>query len=191
MERKRLISIVSIFILIFLASSAFAEDPTLLQTHPTLHGVKINGPRVGFTMFAGQELLDSLDANDIGNGIFQFGWHFEWQSVSDNGRGAFLFAVVPLIGGLEYGSVLPSLSALMGLRHVSGFEAGIGPNFSATGTAVVGAVGKYFMWNGLPIHSNIAIAHSEEGERFTLTVGFGMFHSLGTPPPKKKVKVDK
>ena len=41
-----------------------------------------------------------------------------------------MFEFVPMIGGLDIGKFIPSVSALVGIRAKNGFEFGAGPNLS-------------------------------------------------------------
>ncbi|WP_240773357.1 hypothetical protein [Pontibacter sp. SGAir0037] len=83
-----------------------------------------------------------------------------------------LFEFVPLIGGLEQGKFLPSLSALIGVRGARGFEFGLGPNVAISGAGLVLAVGTNFQSQGINFPVNFAVAPSSDGARFSLLLGF-------------------
>ena len=65
--------------------------------------------------------------------ISQFGWQFEKQFYAKDSGVAVLNEWVVLLGGLDQGVTLPSLSWLVGMRTANGTEFGVGPNLSAVG----------------------------------------------------------
>jgi hypothetical protein len=68
--------------------------------------------------------------------ISQFGWQFERQFYSKDSGVAVVNEWVGLVGGLDRGVALPSLSWLVGVRTKEGTELGIGPNVTPAGVAV-------------------------------------------------------
>jgi hypothetical protein len=96
--------------------------------------IKLNGPRMGGAMTFG-DAANILSAKE-GNGgfnmypvMFQFGWQQEWQYLSAGNFQA-LVEGVGLIGGLESGKFIPSLTILNGFRFgKAGWEFGFGPSF--------------------------------------------------------------
>jgi len=134
--------------------------------------VSLFGPRMGVTVIAGEtaeKLKNDYDAVPI---ITQFGWQFEWRffSIEDGPTG--VVEIIPLIGGLEQGLFIPSLSIPMGIRSKTGFEIGIGPNISISGFSIVIAVGQTFQAGQLYLPLNFAFVPSKEGARFSLIFGF-------------------
>ncbi|MGZ3867225.1 MAG: hypothetical protein ACXVNR_12860, partial [Bacteroidia bacterium] len=95
--------------------------------------IKLNGPRMGASMMFG-DAANIMQAKE-GNGgfnmyptTFQFGWQHEWQYLSAGSFQA-LVEAVGLIGGLESGRVIPSLTLLNGFRFgKAGWEFGFGPS---------------------------------------------------------------
>lgn len=79
---------------------------------------------------------------------------------------------IPLVGGLEQGLFLPSLLVPMGIRTMSGFELGVGPNVSITGFSIVIAVGQTFKAGQLYLPVNLAFLPSKNGSSFSLVFGF-------------------
>ncbi|MEZ7839076.1 MAG: hypothetical protein QMB13_07085, partial [Flavobacteriales bacterium] len=102
---------------------------------------------------------------------------------------------IVMIGGLDKGLFLPSVSGLFGARTASGFEFAMGPNLSFAGAALVIGFGKTIQAGNLNIPINFAWVPSvtrtetddifEEGDivetiqttestghRFTVTIGF-------------------
>ncbi|MBD1396472.1 hypothetical protein H9Q13_04790 [Pontibacter sp. JH31] len=136
--------------------------------------LKLGGPRLGFTVLS-QKYRDHIKSDydtDISAFMTQFGWQFETRVFTlDNGTSG-LFEFVPLIGGLEQGKFLPSLSALVGIRGAKGLEFGIGPNVSLGGAGLVMAVGTNFQSQGVNFPVNFAVAPSKDGARFSLLFGF-------------------
>jgi len=93
----------------------------------------MSGPRFGVTYVGGEgELYQSLERQDIGRVISQFGWHFERQVIPDGGGPQFVIQFVPMIAGVEYGKFVPGATLAMGIRMPRGWEFGMGPNIVAT-----------------------------------------------------------
>ncbi len=136
--------------------------------------LKLAGPRVGFTILS-QKYSDNIReeyGTDVNSFMTQFGWQFETRVFTlDNGTSG-LFEFVPLVGGLEQGKFLPSLSALIGIRGAKGLEFGVGPNVSLAGAGLVMAVGTNFQSQGVNFPVNLAFAPSKDGGRFSLLFGF-------------------
>ncbi|PKV75122.1 hypothetical protein [Pontibacter ramchanderi] len=136
--------------------------------------LKLGGPRLGFTVLSQKytdHIRDDYDTN-VNAFITQFGWQFETRVFTlENGTSG-LFEFVPLVGGLEQGKFLPSLSALVGIRSAKGMEFGLGPNVSLGGAGVVLAVGTNFQSQGVNFPVNFAVAPSKDGARFSLLFGF-------------------
>ena len=83
---------------------------------------------------------------------------------------------VPLVGGLEQGKFLPSLSGLLGIRGAKGFEFGVGPNVTPLGASLVLALGTSIKSNGVNFPINVAVVPSADGWRMSLLVGFNARH---------------
>ena len=81
---------------------------------------------------------------------------------------------VALVGGLEQGVVLPSLSWMVGVRTRDGAEFGIGPNITPAGTALVFATGMTFRAGALNIPLNVAVVPGKVGTRVSLLTGFSL-----------------
>ncbi|MFD2514015.1 hypothetical protein ACFSRY_09070 [Pontibacter locisalis] len=136
--------------------------------------LKLSGPRIGFTILSqkySDNIRDEFDT-DVNAFMTQFGWQFETRVFTLENGVSGLFEFVPLIGGLEQGKFLPSLSALIGIRGAKGFEFGVGPNVSLAGAGVVLAVGTNFQSQGVNFPVNFAVAPSKDGARFSVLFGF-------------------
>jgi hypothetical protein len=142
----------------------------------------LGGPRLGVTYIIGGgdgQLVDKMKNKGIGTTISQFGWHFEYQIIPEGGGPQFVIQGIPFLGGVEYGTVIPSLTVAMGIRLPDGFEFGMGPNVVATGdkgvaTSLVGAIGKSFNYGGVSIPINVAFATSPNGNRVSLIFGYAI-----------------
>lgn len=104
---------------------------------PTADMLRLNGPRMGFTMFTGT-LANQLEQPEHQGGfdavpvMFQFGYQFEKQYIN-SGNFQALFEFIPLITGLDQGLFIPSLTIMNGLRsNKSGWEFAFGPTVSLT-----------------------------------------------------------
>ena len=89
----------------------------------------LSGPRLGVTYLPGSSsLAQKLRDKGIGTTISQFGWHFEYQVIPEGGGPSFVIQGIPLVGGVEYGTLIPSMTVAMGIRIPEGVEFGLGPN---------------------------------------------------------------
>ena len=136
-----------------------------------------SGPRFGITWLAGS-IVDTLRAKhdvDVAPIITQFGWQFERQFASlENGPTALQEWVI-LIGGLEQGEILPSLTWLVGLRTSGNFEIGLGPNITPAGVALAISSGVTFRVGALAIPVNVAVVPSKLGARTSILTGFNLY----------------
>lgn len=96
--------------------------------------LSLNGPRMGFSIATGDAatVLTSPESEGGYNmypATFQFGWQKEWQYLSAGDFQA-LVEFIPMIGGLESGKFIPSLTFLNGFRTgKGGWEFAFGPSF--------------------------------------------------------------
>ena len=79
-----------------------------------------------------------------------------------------------LLGGLDQGVAIPSVSWLVGLRSRNGAEVGIGPNLTPAGAGLVLAAGVTMRAGALNVPLNIAVVPSKAGSRVTVLTGFTM-----------------
>jgi hypothetical protein len=159
-----------VVVLLALSASALAQT-----VPPAAREISLAGPRVGFTVLS-DETIARLAERDIKLRplISQFGWQFERNIY---GVGSDLTAVtewVILLGGLEQGVALPSLSWMVGFRSANGAEFGVGPNISPSGTALAIAGGATFRAGALNFPVNFAVVPSGAGLRVSVLTGFNV-----------------
>ena len=165
--------------------SAWILAATLLLTLPRLGTAqegaatkstqrRLSGPRFGVT-FLTREMRDSIAVTfeeKVGPVVTQFGW--QWERQFSNGAGGLTPVTewVLLVGGLEQGVFLPSLSWMVGLRSAGGAEVGVGPNLGPGGMGMVLAIGITKTSGNINIPFNLAVVPSKEGVRVGLLAGF-------------------
>ncbi len=144
----------------------------------------MGGPRFGVTYVAGNgELYQSLERQDVGRVISQFGWHFETQVIPEGGGPQFVVQFVPMIAGVEYGKFVPGATLAMGIRMPRGWEVGMGPNVVASKkednkttarSSLIIAIGKSINYGGVSLPINLAMSMAPEGNRYSLVFGYAI-----------------
>jgi hypothetical protein len=137
---------------------------------------KLAGPRVGVTMVQAGSLASilrkdvSFFSDDIreewtgstgkyGAVMSQYGW--QWESrFADGGNVTGIVEWIALVGGMEKGMFLPSVSSMVGVRTSKGIEFAVGPNLSLGGIAMVIGAGYNFKFGKLNVPVNIAYVPS-------------------------------
>ncbi len=172
---KRLL--VLLFVLLTLASPASAQSrpggPSP-GVPPYARQINLAGPRFGLTMLNDQ-MIAKLRERDIElthSAISQFGWQFEHAFYSKQDGPTVLNEWVALVGGLDQGVAIPSLSWLVGVRTKDGAEFGIGPNITPGGVALALAAGVTFRAGVINVPMNFAIVPSKLGTRVSVLTGF-------------------
>jgi len=166
------------FVVLFLSVGGPLGAQTLTPVTtppPPAKTVSLSGPRFGFTSLS-DGVVEKLHERsiDIRPAITQFGWQFEKEFYSKEGGLAAVNEWVVLLGGLEQGVVLPSVSWLVGLRTSGGAEFGIGPNVTPAGVALAFAAGVTFRSGVLNVPVNFAVVPSKAGMRVSMLTGFNM-----------------
>ena len=156
-------------------AAAAQSTPNVLDPPGFTKTINLSGPRFGMTALS-TGVVDELHKRsiDVDPNISQFGWQFERQFYT---RGSGVAAVnewVFLLGGLDQGVVLPSLSWMVGLRTREGAEFGIGPNVTPAGVALAVAAGVTFRAGNLNVPMNVAVVPSKVGSRISVLTGFNM-----------------
>ena len=135
-----------------------------------------SGPRFGVTWLGGA-IPDSIRAitdTRVGAVVTQFGWQYERQFMSVEGGPTGVSEWVLLVGGLEQGIVLPSISWIVGVRLPNDVEFGVGPNISGAGAALVLTAGRTYRAGNLNVPVNIAVVPGNVGTRVSVMTGFNI-----------------
>lgn len=152
--------------------------------------LKYSGPRVGFTYLSPgsnlNHLADAFNRQSISPIITQFGWQFETRFFTTQKGSSGLVELIPMIGGLEQGLFVPSVTGILGYRHYNGFEFGIGPSISLNGTSVVFAAGTSFHSESVVFPVNLAfvpsISRQSQGEYIMqYDPNTGMYNQIWVP----------
>ena len=157
---------------LFLSTPAFCQP----LAPPPAETLTLSGPRFGATVLS-NGVVDKIRAEEgvtLRPMITQFGWQFEKQFYSPKQGPAALSEWVVLLGGLEQGVALPSISWLAGLRTNTGAEFAIGPNVTPAGVALAIAAGTTFRWGVMNVPVNVAVVPSKAGVRVSILSGFSV-----------------
>ena len=159
-----------------LPAPARAQDPDApVYVPPTSTSVSLGGPRFGVT-YLSDGIVQYLGENEIEVSpmVTQFGWQFEKQFYAGPGGPTAVTEWVVLVGGLDQGVFLPSLSWLVGLRTERGAEIGVGPNITPAGAALALAAGMTTRVGALNVPLNVAVVPSKRGMRVSVLTGFSL-----------------
>jgi hypothetical protein len=157
---------------LLLASTLPAQDLNARLPVPTTIA-KLSGPRFGATVMPSRTRAElATHGIEVSGVISQFGWQFERIFLSGDGQLAAVSEWVFLVGGMDQGTFLPSLSWVIGARALNGLEFGVGPNLSAGGAALVIAAGATKRAGSMNIPMNLSIVPSKFGARVSLLTGF-------------------
>ena len=161
------------WLLVVAALPAAAQNVIPPPPRPVV--ASLAGPRFGMTMLPDEAVATLLEHNIVvGRTISQFGWQFEKQFYAKDSGVAVLNEWVVLVGGLDQGVALPSLSWMVGMRTANGTELGVGPNVSASGVALAIAAGTTLRAGFLNIPINFAVVPSRQGMRISFLTGFSV-----------------
>ena len=153
-----------------------AQTSTQTQLPPVARTANLSGPRFGLTLLSDGTVAKLKDRSIELERPFvsQFGWQFEKQFYSRSGGLAAVNEWVLLLGGLEQGVALPSVSWIVGLRSSGGAEFGLGPNVTPAGVALALAAGITFRSGALNVPVTFAVVPSQAGTRVSLLTGFSL-----------------
>ncbi|MBT6013294.1 MAG: hypothetical protein HOG85_00575, partial [Flavobacteriales bacterium] len=135
--------IYTLSIVLGLALSANAQIESLAG--PRL-GISIISPGMTSHFINGEVDLDEIaddwstdpDITDNASAAFLTLYGWQWESrFADGGDVTGIVEWVVLVGGMEKGLFLPSVSSLVGARTYSGLEFAAGPNLSLSGVSMV------------------------------------------------------
>jgi hypothetical protein len=148
---------------------------TVTTPPPPTKVASLSGPRFGLTSLSDGVVARLAERSiNVRSAVTQFGWQFEKQFYTKDGSVAALNEWVVLVGGLEQGVVLPSVSWLVGLRTAGGAEFGVGPNVTPAGVALALAGGVTFRAGPFNVPMNVAIVPSSAGTRVSMLTGFSL-----------------
>jgi len=163
---KKSIYILSIVLAFSLSANAQIES----LAGPRLGAVYISASPAS-SFLNGTLELDDLgelpeDYNDIAKGALTslYGWQFE-SRFADGYEVTGIVEWIVLVGGMERGKFLPSVSSMVGARTASGLEFAVGPNLSLGGVAMVFGMGYNFKSGDLNIPVNIAFVPGRVGKQ--------------------------
>jgi hypothetical protein len=136
--------------------------------------MSLSGPRAGITYLSPDVVAQIKEefARDVNPVISQFGWQFEKRFMSSDTGGTAVTEWVALVGGVDQGLFIPSLTWLVGFRTAGGVEIAAGPNASAAGMGVALAAGVTTRVGNLNVPFNVAVVPSQHGPRFSFLIGF-------------------
>jgi hypothetical protein len=160
-----------------LCTLAVALVPVVAAAQPAIpsasHEVDLAGPRFGVTMLS-EGVMDKLREKDIhvGSTISQFGWQLEKQFYGSGDGVSVVNEWVALVGGLDQGVAIPSVSWLVGVRTKEGAEFGIGPNLTPAGVALAISAGVTFRSGIVNVPLNFAVVPTGAGTRVSVLTGF-------------------
>jgi hypothetical protein len=169
-------------VILVLAGTALSQESTEIIP------VKLSGFRIGLTYIPGDAITRALDDKTAIPLLAQFGWQFERQFPAGKSGLSAIVEVLPLVGGMNLGIFIPSVSMLIGIRTKNGYEIGAGPQVSLAGsegkakvgTGMVFGAGMTRRIGNLYIPLNFAIAQGrasgekESGMKMTLITGFAI-----------------
>ncbi|HXD17698.1 MAG TPA: hypothetical protein VN654_11835 [Vicinamibacterales bacterium] len=164
-------ALAAVLLFVGFASPLHAQSGSLAP--PPARTLSLSGPRIGFSLLS-DGVVDKLKTEgvDIRPTISQFGWQFERQFYAKESGVSALNEWVFLLGGLDQGVAIPSLTWLAGLRTQEGAEFGIGPNVTPAGVALAIAAGVTFRAGVLNVPMNFAVVPTKAGTRVTMLTGF-------------------
>ncbi|MGB2868734.1 MAG: hypothetical protein WBD36_09795 [Bacteroidota bacterium] len=165
------LTVLAVLMLVSLTSFAQTQD-SATSRFVKPERLKLSGPRVGMTLLTGSD-ADKLK-NDFSAGplVSQFGWQFETQLFDSKEGISGLSEWVALVGGVEQGVLLPSISWLVGIRFPSGPELAVGPMLSLSGAALVIGGGTTLQTSSFNFPINGALVLAKGGTTFSILVGF-------------------
>ena len=169
---RRALAVAGLLAVATVSTSVEAQQP-----NDVIRTLYRTGPRFGVTWLGGS-ITDSVKSKygyDIAPVIPQFGWQYERQFASLEGGPVALNEFVLMVGGLDQGTAIPSLTWLVGIRTPGQFEFGVGPNVTPAGVALALSIGQTFRAGALNIPVNFAIVPSRYGVRSSILTGFNIY----------------
>jgi hypothetical protein len=151
--------------------AAAAQETAPLRPPDTL---SLSGPRIGITFLSDGVVRKVREGHDleVGSFVSQFGWQKEKRFLSSENGATAITEWILLVGGVDQGVFLPSVSWLLGFRTAKGIEFAVGPNLTPAGSAMAVAAGMTLRVGNLNVPVNLAVVPSKSGVRVSLLAGF-------------------
>jgi hypothetical protein len=161
-------ALAAIAIVVSVTTSAFCQIAP-----PPARTLSLAGPRFGITTLS-PGVVDALAKEEVfvRPVISQFGWQVERQFFTTASGVSVLNEWIGLLGGLDQGYAVPSLSWMVGVRSSEGFEFGLGPNVTPSGVALALAAGVTVRTGVVNMPLNVAVVPSQAGMRLSVLTGF-------------------
>jgi len=161
-------AVLAAFIVFSLSTSALCQIAP-----PPARSLSLAGPRFGITTLS-PGVVDALAKEEVylRPVISQFGWQIERQFFTTGSGVSVLNEWIGLLGGLDQGYAVPSLSWMVGVRSSEGFEFGLGPNVTPAGVALALAAGVTVRTGVVNVPLNVAVVPSQAGTRVSVLAGF-------------------
>jgi hypothetical protein len=161
----------------------FSRRPTPSpEQDPHQRGLKLGGPRFGFSYTSGpgfddlvKQVRESKPDATVNPMMSQFGWQMEYRMFRTDQGVTAVTELIPLVGGLDQGLALPTLTWLVGLRGPDGLEFGVGPDLGIGGVSMMVGAGYTVDMDGINIPINLAVGEGAKNTTSTcLSVGFNL-----------------
>jgi hypothetical protein len=155
--------------------SASAQEPVATRAEIITAPDDRAGPRFGVAVLTRGSESARKELKSFSPITSLFGWQFEHPF--DFGPDASLRVMtelVFLVGGLEQNVPLPSATWLLALRKENGFEFGVGPTLTLSGTQIAFAAGITEQYGTVNVPINIAVAPARTGAAISVTAGFNL-----------------
>jgi hypothetical protein len=138
---------------------------------------KLAGPKLGITLVQSGALASilrkdvSMFSDEVRqewtgstgkNGAVMTQYGYQWETrFSDGGNITGIVEWIALVGGMEKGMFLPSVSSMIGLRNSKGIEFAVGPELSLGGIAMLMGAGYNFKFGKLNVPVSITYVPSQ------------------------------
>jgi hypothetical protein len=152
-------------------------SPPIVAGAPPLHWLDDDdrsGPRFGAAALIGGSVTAEREGRSVSPVMSLFGWQVEHQFNAGPGLPTPMTELVMLVGGMEQGAFLPSVSWLVGMRKRNGWEAGFGPMLTGAGVQIAAAAGVTHTFGEVNVPVNFAVAPGRRGASLSITTGFNV-----------------
>ncbi|HZI40388.1 MAG TPA: hypothetical protein VFD67_01750 [Gemmatimonadaceae bacterium] len=133
------------------------------------------GPRFGVAVLTRGSETARKELKSFSPVTSLFGWQFEHPfDMGSEVPLRVMTELVFLVGGLEQNVPLPSATWLLALRKTNGFEFGVGPTLTLSGTQIAVAAGFTEQYGIVNVPINVAVAPARTGAAISVTAGFNL-----------------